>query len=308
MANNHQSSSSLTAKELQRQYQIADLLTANQHTFIQMSSQEFIELVLSIKKLQGLTDLQAMDWLVLRLNDAHFNQHWQEQRSTFKGLSSYIPVTLDVKALTALAAEMQRSGNMFSKYQVKTYSGKAHIIFKGYPALRQHLTGTRYLASNPKVIQLGVGKLGAMSSIKGGFIISLIVSAAFHSIEQLLDEEKTWHYFVAGISVDASIALGSTAIAGALVSMAVGTATMVTIGPLIAVVLIGSMIAYGANVLIDTNKLTLQFAHLLRQAETNFNGNISSVKNKINQIHKQSNEDPLGFMQRLFAIPQFRGL
>ncbi|WDD98450.1 hypothetical protein [Thalassomonas actiniarum] len=308
MANNHLSQGSLTAKELQRQYQIADLLAANQHTFIQMNSQEFIELVLSVKKLQGLTDLQAMDWVVLQVNDARLNQHWQEKRNSFKGLSSYIPVALDVKALSVLAAEMQRSGSMFSKYQVKTYSGKAHIIFKGYPALRQHLTGTRYLANNPKVIQLGVGKLGAMNSIKGGFIISLIVSAAFHSIEQLLDEEKTWHYFVAGVAVDASIALSSTAIAAGLVSMAVGTATMVTIGPLIAVVLIGSMIAYGANVLIDSNKLTLQFAHILRQAEANFDEKISAAKNKISQIHKQSNEDPFGFMHRLFAVPQFRGL
>jgi len=298
----------LSAMELQRKQQISNLLNEDQYTLIQMSSQEFIELVVSAKKTQGLNSKQAMNWIVHQINDVNLNHHWHNNQDILKSISSYIPVAVDAIALRVLAVEIQRSGNMFSTFQIKTYAVKAHILFKGYHGLRSHLTGTRYLANNPKVIQLGAGKLGAMNAIKTGFMISIIISAVFHSLDQLLDDQLTWHHFFAGIAVDVTIALGSTTIAAGLVTLAVGTATMVTIGPLIAVVIIGSLITFGANLLIDSNKLTNQFAHLLITAESNLSRQIISIKKQTKQIQRQANEDPIGFMHRLFAIPQFRGV
>ncbi|WDE09744.1 hypothetical protein [Thalassomonas haliotis] len=264
--------------------------------------------MISVKRLQGLTPFQAMDWIVTQTNDLRLKQHWQQSSDGLKGFSSYLPMALDAKVLTVLAVEMQRSGNMFSTYQVKTYSGKAYIIFKGYPALRSHLTGTRYLANNPKIIQLGVGKLGAMNAVKSGFILSIIVSAAFHSLDQLIDDQKTWHHFFAGFTLDITIAFGSTAIAAGIVSWTIGTAAMVTIGPLVAVVAIGAFITYGTNTLINTNQITDEVAAFLKQAEDNFKDKIHDTRYQINKIQRQQNEDPLGFMHRLFAIPTFQGM
>jgi len=72
--------------------------------------------------------------------------------------------------------------------------------------------------------------------------------------------------------------------------------------------IIGGLIIFGANLLIDSNKLTNQFSHLLMTAESNLNRQIISIKKQIKQIQRQANEDPIGFMHRLFTIPQFRGV
>jgi len=73
-------------------------------------------------------------------------------------------------------------------------------------------------------------------------------------------------------------------------------------------IIIGGLITFGANLLIDSNKLTNQFAHLLMTAESNLSRQIISIKKQTKQIQRQANEDPIGFMHRLFAIPQFRGV
>ena len=77
-----------------------------------------------------------------------------------------IPLGLDGVALGAVALEMQRGGSVFSKYLIKTYNGKPNVIFKGYSGLRTHLTGTKYLANNPKVVSFGIGKLGVSQVVK----------------------------------------------------------------------------------------------------------------------------------------------
>ena len=79
------------------------------------------------------------------------------------------------------------------------------VIIDSYPGIRAHLTGTRYLASNPKLFTIGVGKLEAAKAMKTGFVISLIISVAFHAIDQALNDQKTWHDLVAGIAVDMAV-------------------------------------------------------------------------------------------------------
>ena len=79
------------------------------------------------------------------------------------------------------------------------------VIIDSYPGIRAHLTGTRYLASNPKLFTIGVGKLEAAKAMKTGFVISLIISVTFHAIDQALNDQKTWHDLVAGIAVDMAV-------------------------------------------------------------------------------------------------------
>jgi hypothetical protein len=118
-----------------------------------------------------------------------------------KASFSFAPSVLDSAALAVLAKDLSKGGNILTKYQIKNYHGRTYIVIKGYPALRQHLTGTRYLASHPKAVSMGIGKMGTAKAIKGGFVLSKVLSVGFHALDQLLNEQKTWHHFVGGVAV-----------------------------------------------------------------------------------------------------------
>ena len=92
------------------------------------------------------------------------------------------------------------------------------IIISSYPGIRAHLTGTRYLASNPKLFTIGVGKLEAAKAMKTGFVVSLIISVTFPVIAQVLNDQKTWYGLVAGVGVAIGISSGVIALGGSLIA------------------------------------------------------------------------------------------
>lgn len=108
---------------------------------------------------------------------------------------------------------MKHSGRVFSNYRIKRYRDAEYVFFCGYSGLRQDLKGTRYLANNPKVVSMGIGQAGIKEVVKGGFIVSISISAGFHAVDQLMDDERTWHHFVGNIAVDIVIAAAASGIA-----------------------------------------------------------------------------------------------
>lgn len=59
---------------------------------------------------------------------------------------------------------------------IKEYLGKKYVLFKGLAGQRKALKGRRYLAQNPKVVRMAVGPTGVVKSVKGGFILSAVLS------------------------------------------------------------------------------------------------------------------------------------
>lgn len=91
--------------------------------------------------------------------------------------------------------------------------------------------------------------MDAAKAIKGGFVLSLVLSVGFHAVDQLLNDQKTWHDFVGGVAADVIYAGAATAIAYSAVSIAVGGIATFTIGPLALVVIVGVGLAIGFAVL-----------------------------------------------------------
>lgn len=285
-------------------------LKNNQHTLVAMTSEEFVDFAISQKMATGMTIEQINEWLDDLIVAApnipdHVKQSWTRNKNSIKNKGSYLPVLGDVKILAVLAYDMKKGGRMFSKYRINTYAGKSYIVFNGYPGLRTHLTGTRYLISNPKVVSMGVGKLGAANAIKGGVIISVIFTVAFHAIEQVLNDRATWHDFVAGISVDVVSAITGGAIAWGAVSAFVGGTAMAAVGPIALVVLVGAGVTYALGAISDHYRITERLAKMLNESESRMRESYRSVKNEIRRGLNYADEDPLGFMHRLFGLPYF---
>lgn len=284
------------------------MLSQNEHTLVQMNSAEFIELVISRKQKQGLTKEQAINEAgeVIASASASGKQYWDKNRDGIKTVSGLIPVLADGVALRALAIEMQRGGNILSSYKVVTYSGKANIIFQGYAGLRKDLTGTRYLASNPKVISMGIGKLGALKSITKGGVVTILISAGFHALDQMMKDEKTWHDLVGGMAVDMAIVAGSTAIAWGLVMTAAAVTTFV-VGSLAVIFVVGMVIGGFSIMFIDSSYWSDKMANALGIIEKDLKKDLSQAKLEIEKANDLYKTNPLFFMHKLFGIP-YRGL
>jgi hypothetical protein len=296
-----------TIAEKQRHHQIHKAIKNNQHTLVQMNSQEFIDYVLHTLRLQGKEQQQIVEWFENAFQKAGVNpQSWEQYKASIKTGTGFIPWGVDVVGLGAIALEMKRDGNTFSKYYVKTYNGKPNVVFKGYSGFRKHLTGTKYLASNPKVVSFGIGKLGVAKSIKTGFVVTVIISATFHAFEQMLNDQATWHDFVGGMAVDVGIAAAASGIAwGAVATYIGGTVAMAAVGPMLAVVVVGAALMMLTTAFVDSDALSKNLSDSLREAEQQFKQGLLNVQYEINRVERMFDADPIGFIHRLFGIPYF---
>lgn len=290
-------------KKVQRQTQIAHALEHHQTTLVVMSPEEFIEYALNVKKLHGMTEQASRDWLSAVL-DVHgdLQQKWQQHEHQIQFISAFTASGMDAAALGVLARDLQRSGNTFATFQVRYFQGKPHIVFEGYPGLRKHLTGTRYLAANPKVVSMGIGKLGAANAIKTGFVVSVIVSVAFHGLDQLMNDQRTWHHFVGGVAADTIYAVAVSVGSWAVVAGVVGSAAMMAIGPILAVIAVGVGLTFIALYIDSHLQLSKKIAVFLEECEVQLNASMDNVR----QVKSYYKSDRIGFLKKLFSIPDIR--
>lgn len=150
---------------------------------------------------------------------------------------------------------------------------------------------------------MGVGKLGVAKFIKGGFIVSVVFSIAYHSLDQLMNDKSTWHDFIAGVSVDVLAAATGGAIAWGMVSTIVGGAAMVAIGPIAFVVVVGAGLAWALSVVGNHFDLTAKIAKMLKESEARAAENLREIQSEVKRGLNYADEDPIGFMHRLLAVP-----
>ncbi|WP_062567366.1 hypothetical protein [Pseudoalteromonas arabiensis] len=198
---------------------------------------------------------------------------------------------------------------MFGNFKIKVYNGSPAIIIDSYPRIREHLTETRYLASNPKLFTVGVGKLEAAKSMKGGFIVTLIVSVSFHALDLVLRDETTWHDFVAGVAVDMAVVaatIATTILVTKVLVGIVGTVVITTAAvPLVIVVVVGGVVTYLSSVFKkEIDEVTSLLSEQLRAIEEEIATGIIKIIPK-NVIHEKNNCDNFyNYFYKITGIPR----
>ena len=182
---------------------------------------------------------------------------------------------------------------MFEMSTAKILQWLPTVIIDSYPRIRAYLKGTRYLASNPKLFTIGVGKLEAAKAMKTGFVVSLIISVTFHVIEQVLNDQKTWYDLVAGVGVAIGISSGVIALGGSLIA---GSA----IAPLIIIVAVGFLFAW---VFRDTTVYVDYLTQHLHICEENIQAGKVRIKNQIQKLEKDYKDSPVDFIKGIFGVP-----
>ncbi|WP_432464131.1 hypothetical protein [Agarivorans sp. QJM3NY_33] len=146
---------------------------------------------------------------------------------------------LDVKAMGALALDMQRGGSILGKYEITQNGTKSYISFKGNHKLRTIITGTRYLSTNIKMLSLGIGQQGLKASAKGGVLITVLFSVSHHTLELVLKKDYLMTNWVVDVATDITIAS-----VAAVFGYAVGTLAVSSISVVIIPVLAGFSVAF----------------------------------------------------------------
>ena len=121
----------------------------------------------------------------------------------------------------------------------------------------------RHLASNPKMIQLGLGIKGAANAAKGGFILGVVVSTGIEVVDFIFNDEKTMHDLVGGIGVEA-VKAGLATMVGYGLASVVGTATTVAILPLGVLVVAVLLVGIGLNTLDSSFQFKQRVIDLLK--------------------------------------------
>ncbi|PHM49900.1 hypothetical protein [Xenorhabdus miraniensis] len=152
----------------------------------------------------------------------------------------------------------------------KTYvgeNGKKYIHLSGHAGLRRLVRGTRYGASHPQMLAMGIGQQGLNTSIVEGVRFCIIFSIGYRIIESIFKDEYTLADFIGNITVD----MAKTAIVAAA-SWAVGsflTATAVLGGSVIVVagivLLAGILITIGLDFVDKKYGISEKLIELLKE-------------------------------------------
>jgi len=209
--------------------QLETAFKENQHDVYVLNTQEMIKLWDAEKRSKGKSPQQISE-IFEQITGTPFAEQLEVYGREFGGTA--IAASSEVRVLTTLAMDMKRSGSIFGRYYVQISGGKQYIVFKGRAGLRQVLTGTRYLASNTKVMSMGVGGKALKSSAKGGFLISVLFSVTINTLSWLFADEFRWTDWLGTISTDIVKAVIASA-AGYAVGAIAATLTTIAIVPLV---------------------------------------------------------------------------
>lgn len=102
--------------------------------------------------------------------------------------------------------------------------GKTYIKITGYPALRRILTGTRYGAGHPQMLEMAIGRRGLSYNITQGVRYCIYFSLAWRAIELIFKSDYDLVDFLVDISMDAAKAV----VSGVVIGIFAGGLTLVS--------------------------------------------------------------------------------
>ncbi|MEJ2425020.1 MAG: hypothetical protein P8101_11280 [Candidatus Thiodiazotropha sp.] len=195
--------------------------------------------------------------------------------------ANYVSAVLDANVATKLIDDMGWKGRAV----LKTVEGKQYIVFKGRPGARSIFTGTRYLATTPKVVDMAVGKLGANKAIVSGARLTIFLVVPLNILNYLLSDRQTMSDLLGTTATD----LAKVGIASAVASIAATAttaATTIVVGPIIVAIAVGLVTAYALDAL--DSKFGITDA-LVKAIDKAYDSTFGEFGRQLNQVERHLN-------------------
>ncbi len=294
----------LSADERRKLEQLEKKFTDNNADVYVLDPRDLAQLWVADRTSKGAKLEAAESELRGKLTEWKLEDLWSYVSGTAELTAKYTALALDVTLLQKLAADLGKSGSLLTKYRISGYSGRRYIIFKGNHRARQLVRGTRYLAQNTKLIDLGVGRLGAARAVASGVRITIVLTVAFRAVDTLMRDEAMWHDFVGATATDvvkAAAAGGAAFAAGAWVAGG-AAAGAIAVGPLFAVIVVGFAVGLALDYVDDRTGFTEKLIEGLRAAEASFDQTVDRIVWEWNWHHR-SPYATVQFWMRVFGAP-----
>ncbi|GLW37986.1 hypothetical protein Pcaca04_19220 [Pectobacterium carotovorum subsp. carotovorum] len=117
-------------------------------------------------------------------------------------ISSFAGNIAEAVSVSRIVMEMKGFGVMATEYVGK--NGSKYIKLSGYPGVRKYLDATRYLVSNHKILDIGIGTKGIESGIAAGARFCIVFSGAYRTIELMVKDEYALTDFFVNLTMDAA--------------------------------------------------------------------------------------------------------
>ncbi|GKW38989.1 hypothetical protein [Pectobacterium carotovorum] len=114
--------------------------------------------------------------------------------------SSFAGNIAEAVSVSRIVMEMKGFGVTATEYVGK--NGSKYIKLSGYPGVRKYLDATRYLVSNQKILDIGIGTKGIESGIATGARFCIVFSGAYRAIELMVKDEYALTDFFVNLTMD----------------------------------------------------------------------------------------------------------
>ncbi|MFP9529617.1 hypothetical protein [Pectobacterium brasiliense] len=135
-------------------------------------------------------------------------------------VSSFAGNIAEAVSVSRIVMEMKGFGVTATEYVGK--NGSKYIKLSGYPGVRKYLDATRYLVSNQKVLDIGIGTKGIESGIATGARFCIVFSGAYRAIELMVKDEYALTDFFVNLTMDAAKLAVSVGVAWGAKTLATG--------------------------------------------------------------------------------------
>nr|WP_207193825.1 hypothetical protein [Pectobacterium atrosepticum] len=131
------------------------------------------------------------------------NQSWKTAMfGCTDPVSSFAGNIAEAVSVSRIVMEIKGFGVTATEYVGK--NGSKYIKLSGYPGVRKYLDATRYLVSNQKILDIGIGTKGIESGIAAGARFCILFSGAYRAIELMLKDEYALTDFFVNLTMDAA--------------------------------------------------------------------------------------------------------
>lgn len=151
--------------------------------------------------------------------------------------------------------------------EFRAANGKTYIRISGRAGVRRIVIGTRYGATHPTMLNMGIGWQGLKDGIVQGVKFCLVFSFIYRGLEWAFKDEYHFADFLGNVTVDmaktALVAAGSWAIGALLLSGAAAGVSIIAVG--LIVFAIGFGIAVGLEYIDSKYGLSEKLIQYLRE-------------------------------------------
>ncbi|MBN3200860.1 hypothetical protein H5A20_19435 [Pectobacterium brasiliense] len=153
--------------------------------------------------IHAILTVQEATYFLKTLCTPNLNESWKTAIfACTDPISSFAGNIAEAVSVSRIVMEMKGFSVTATEYVGK--NGSKYIKLSGYPGVRKYLDATRYLVSNHKILDIGIGTKGIESGIAAGARFCIVFSGAYRAIELMVKDEYALTDFFVNLTMDAA--------------------------------------------------------------------------------------------------------